>query len=101
MLYYKNSKNKLDAEWFGSNNNILLKRKNKMFNFNSVVEQVAKASKQPLSYVEDKKVRSSLETLIDTTAEFTITVYNTNLELAKQVVENTKAIDYTKFFATK
>lgn len=76
-------------------------KENKMFNFNSVVDQVAKASKQPLSYVEDKKVRSSLETLIDTTAEFTITVYETNLELAKQVVENTKAVDYTKFFATK
>ena len=72
-----------------------------MFNFNSIVDQVAKASKQPLSLVEDKKVRSALETLIDTTAEFTITVYETNLELAKQVVENTKSVDYTKFFATK
>ena len=69
-----------------------------MFNFNSIVDQVTKASKQPLSYVEDKKVRSSLETLIDTTAEFTITVYETNLELAKQVVENTKSVDFTKFF---
>lgn len=69
-----------------------------MFNFTSVVDQVAKASKQPLSLVEDKKVRSSLEALIDTTAEFTITVYETNLELAKQVVENTKSVDFTKFF---
>jgi hypothetical protein len=72
-----------------------------MFNFTSIVDQVSKASKQPLSLVEDKKVRSSLETLIDTTAEFTITVYNTNLELAKQVVENTKSVDFTKFFAAK
>ena len=72
-----------------------------MFNFNSIVDQVATASKTSLTYVEDKKVRSSLETLIDTTAEFTITVYNTNLELAKQVVENTKSVDFTKFFATK
>ena len=72
-----------------------------MFNFNSIVDQVVTASKQPLSLVEDKKVRSSLETLIDTTAEFTITVYETNLALAKQVVENTKAVDLTKFFATK
>ena len=72
-----------------------------MFNFNSIVDQVAQASKQPLSLVEDKKVRSALETLIDTTAEFTITVYETNLELAKQVVENTKSVDFTKFFATK
>jgi hypothetical protein len=72
-----------------------------MFNFTSIVDQVSKASKQPLSLVEDKKVRSSLETLIDTTAEFTITVYETNLELAKQVVENTKSVDFTKFFAAK
>ena len=72
-----------------------------MFNFNSVVDQVAKASKQPLTYVEDKKIRSSLETLVDTSAEFAITVYNTNLELAKQVVENTKSVDFTKFFAAK
>ena len=72
-----------------------------MFNFKSVVDQVVTATKTPLTFVEDKKVRSSLATLIDTTAEFTITVYETNLELAKQVVENTKAVDYTKFFATK
>jgi len=71
-----------------------------MFNFNSVVDQVAKASKQPLSYVEDKKIRSSLENLVNTTAEFTISVYETNLELAKQVVENTKAVDFIKFFTT-
>ena len=70
-----------------------------MFNFNQVVDQVAKASKQPLSFVEDKKIRSSLETLVDTTAEFTITVYETNLELAKQVAESVKAVDYTKFFS--
>ena len=69
-----------------------------MFNFKSVVDQVVTATKTPLTYVEDKKVRSSLSTLIDTTAEFTITVYETNLELAKQVVENTKSVDFTKFF---
>jgi hypothetical protein len=69
-----------------------------MFNFKSVLDQVVTASKTPLTYVDDKKVRGSLETLIDTTAEFTITVYETNLELAKQVVENTKSVDFTKFF---
>jgi phospholipase/lecithinase/hemolysin len=72
-----------------------------MFNFTSVVDQVAQASKQPLSLVEDKKIRSAVETLIDTTAEFTITVYNTNLELAKQVVESTKSVDFTKLFTAK
>ena len=69
-----------------------------MFNFKSVVDQVATATKTPLTFVEDKKVRSSLSTLIDTTAEFIITVYETNLELAKQVVENTKSVDFTKLF---
>lgn len=69
-----------------------------MFNFNSIVDQVSTASKQSLNLVEDKKVRSSLENLIDTTAEFTVTVYNTNLELAKQVVESTTKQDFAKQF---
>ena len=69
-----------------------------MFNFKSVVDQVAKASKTPLTYVEDKTIRGSLETLVDSYAEFTKTVYDTNLELAKQVVENTSKFDVTKSF---
>lgn len=72
-----------------------------MFNFKSVVDQVAQASKQPLTFVEDKAVRANLETLVDSYAEFTKTVYDTSLELSKQVVENAKSIDYTKFFTTK
>ena len=69
--------------------------------FKSIVDQVAKASKTPLTYVEDKAIRANLETLIESYAEFTKTVYDTNLELSKQVVEATKSVDYTKFFATK
>jgi hypothetical protein len=69
-----------------------------MFNFKSVVDQVAKASKTPLTYVEDKTIRGSLETLVDSYAEFTKTVYDTNLELAKQVVETTSKFDVTKSF---
>ena len=72
-----------------------------MFNFNSIVDQVATASKTPLTYVEDKAIRANLETLVDSYADFTKTVYETNLELSKQVVETTKSIDYTKFFAAK
>ena len=71
-----------------------------MFNFKSSVDAVAKATKQPLTYVEDKAVRANLETLIDSYAEFTKTVYDTNLELAKQIVENTTKFDYTKAFAS-
>jgi hypothetical protein len=69
-----------------------------MFNFKSVVDQVAKASKTPLTYVEDKAIRGNLETLVDSYAEFTKTVYDTNLELAKQVVETTSKFDVTKSF---
>jgi hypothetical protein len=69
--------------------------------FKSIVDQVAKASKTPLTYVEDKAIRANLETLVEANAEFVKTVYDTNVELAKQVVEATKAVDYTKFFATK
>ena len=71
-----------------------------MFNFKSSVDAVTKATKQPLTYVEDKAVRANLETLIDSYAEFTKTVYDTNLELAKQIVENTTKFDYTKAFAS-
>jgi len=69
-----------------------------MFNFNSVVDQVAKASKTPLTFVEDKAIRANLETLVDSYADFTKSVYDTNLELAKQVVESTKSTDFTKAF---
>lgn len=79
----------------------LNKGKTKMFNFKSVVDQVAQASKQPLTFVEDKAIRSNLETLVDSYAEFTKTVYDTSLELSKQVVENTKSVDFSKLFAVK
>jgi hypothetical protein len=70
-----------------------------MFNFKSVVDQVAQASKTPLTYVEDKAIRSNIETLVDSYADFTKSVYDTSLELSKQVVESAKSVDYSKFFA--
>jgi benzoyl-CoA reductase/2-hydroxyglutaryl-CoA dehydratase subunit BcrC/BadD/HgdB len=73
-------------------------KENKMFDFKSVVDQVAKATKQPLSFVEDKAIRANLETLVDSYVNFTMTVYDTNLELSKKVVESTKSVDFTKAF---
>lgn len=67
-----------------------------MFNFNSVVDQLVTASKQPMNLVEDKAVRATLETLVDAQAQFAKTMYETNLELAKQVVESTKGFDFAK-----
>jgi hypothetical protein len=74
-----------------------------MFNFKSVVDQVAQAIKTPLTYVEDKAIRANLETLIEAQTEFVKTVYDTSLELSKQVVESAKSVDFTKAFekATK
>lgn len=71
-----------------------------MFNFKSVVDQVVTASKTPLTYVEDKAIRASIETLVDTYADFTKSVYDTSLELSKQAVESTKSVDFSKFFAS-
>jgi hypothetical protein len=70
-----------------------------MFQFNSIVDQAAKASKSPLMYINNKDIRSNLETLVDTYADFSKTMYNTGLELSKQAVEAAKNIDYAKFFA--
>jgi len=69
-----------------------------MFNFKSVVDQAATATKTPLTYVEDKAIRANLETLVDAYVDFTKTAYDTGLELSKQVVEATKSIDYSKYF---
>ena len=69
-----------------------------MFNFKSVLDQVATASKQPLSLVEDKAIRANLETLVEAQIDFVKTMYDTNLELAKQVVESTKSVDFAKAF---
>jgi len=69
-----------------------------MFNFKETVDQVAKASKQPLTYVEDKAIRTSIETLVDTYADFTKTMYDTSIELSKQMVESTKSTDFSKSF---
>ena len=69
-----------------------------MFNFKSVVDQAAQASKTPLSLVEDKAIRSSIESLVDSYAEFTKTVYDTSVDLAKHAVETSKTFDYAKYF---
>ena len=70
-----------------------------MFNFKSIVDQVTTASKTPLTFVEDKALRSSLEAVVYANAEFVKTIYDTSLELSKQVVEKAKDYDYTKSIA--
>jgi hypothetical protein len=70
-----------------------------MFQFDSIVDQAAKATKSPLMYIDNKDIRSNLETLVDTYADFTKTMYNTSSALSKQAVEAAKNVDYSKFFA--
>jgi len=70
-----------------------------MFQFKSVVDQVAQVTKMPLTFVEDKTLRSSIEAAIDAQTKFVKTAYDTNLDLAKQAVEKAKEYDYSKPFA--
>jgi hypothetical protein len=70
-----------------------------MFNFKSAVDQVAQASKTPLTFVEDKSLRGNLEAVIDAQTKFVKTVYDTNLDLANQAIEKAKEYDYSKPFA--
>jgi len=70
-----------------------------MFTFQSVLDQTVKGAKSTLSYVQDKEVRTNLEAVIDANAEFATTIYQTNLELAKLVVEKMGSNEYTKSFA--
>ena len=67
-----------------------------MFTFQSTLDQVVKGSKTALSYVQDKGLRSSLENVVDAQAEFATTLFNTNLDLAKMVVEQLGKHEYTK-----
>ena len=66
-----------------------------MFQFKSVVDQVAQVTKMPLTFVEDKTLRSSIEAAIDAQTKFVKTAYDTNLDLAKQAVEKAKEYDYS------
>jgi len=70
-----------------------------MFQFKSVVDQVAQVSKMPLTFVEDKTLRSSLEAVVDAQTKFVKSFYDTTLDLSKQAVEKAKEYDYSKPFA--
>ena len=70
-----------------------------MFQFKTVVDQVAQFSKQGLSYIKDEDFRKSLEAVVDANAKFSKTVYDTTLDMSKQAVEKAKEYDYSKPFA--
>ena len=67
-----------------------------MFTFQNTLDHAVKGSKQVLSYVQDKDLRSSLENVVDAQAEFATTLFNTNLDLAKMVIEQLNTNEYTK-----
>ena len=70
-----------------------------MFQYKTVIDQVAQFSKQGLSYIKDEDFRKSLEAVVDANAKFSKTVYDTTLDLSKQAVEKAKEFDYSKPFA--
>ena len=74
-----------------------------MFTIDTVVDTAVKNAKQGLSYVQDKNVKKEFEALVDAQAAYAKTVYNTNLELSKMVVEqfgkvDAKSFDLSKYF---
>jgi DNA-binding winged helix-turn-helix (wHTH) protein len=66
-----------------------------MFTVDTVVDTTVKNTKTVLAYVPIEEVRTSFETIVDAQADFTKTVYNTGLELTKQVMDS-----MTQFNAT-
>ena len=75
-----------------------------MFTIDAAVDTAVKTAKQAISYVQDKEIKKEFEALVDAQASYAKTVYNTNLELAKLVVEqfgkvDANAFDLSKFFA--
>jgi hypothetical protein len=70
-----------------------------MFQYKTVIDQVAQFSKQGLSYIKDEDFRKSLEAVVDANTKFSKTVYDTTLDLSKQAVEKAKEFDYSKPFA--
>ena len=72
-----------------------------MFTIDTVVDTAVKTAKQGLSYVQDKGVKKEFEALVDAQAAYTKTVYNTNLELAKLVVEQFGKVDASSFDFSK
>ena len=70
-----------------------------MFTFQSVLDNAVKSAKGTLSYVQDKEVRTNLETVIDANADFANVIYHTNLTFAKLVVEKMGTSELTKPFA--
>ena len=70
-----------------------------MFTFQSVLDNAVKGAKSSLSYVQDKEVRTNLETVIDANADFANVIYQTNLTFAKLVVEKMGTSELTKPFA--
>ena len=59
-----------------------------MFTVDTLVDTAVKNTKSVLAYVPNEEVRTGFETIVDAHADFTKTVYNTGLELAKQSFES-------------
>lgn len=72
-----------------------------MFTIDTVVDQSVKTAKQALAYVQNEKVRSEVESLVDAQAEYAKTIYNTSADLGKYFVEQFKNFDAKAFTFSK
>ena len=58
-----------------------------MFTVDTMVDTAVKNTKTVLAYVPNEEVRAGFESIVEAQADFTKTVYNTSLDLAKQTME--------------
>jgi len=70
-----------------------------MFTVDTLVDNVAKQTKQTFTYIPNDDVRTSLESIVDAQAAYTKTVWSTTADLLKTAQENVVAYYTTKSVA--
>ena len=63
-----------------------------MFTIDTMVDNAASQTKNGLAYVQNDTVRTNLETVVDASAEYFKTLYNTGLALGKTAYEGLSAL---------
>jgi hypothetical protein len=63
-----------------------------MFTVDTLVDNAATQTKNGLVFVQNETVRNSLETVVDASAEYFKTIYNTSITLGKTAYESLNAL---------
>jgi hypothetical protein len=63
-----------------------------MFTVDTLVDNAATQTKNGLVFVQNETVRTSLETVVDASAEYFKTIYNTSITLGKTAYESLNSL---------